>query len=127
MTHLISFLLFSCFRPSEVALALLASDFRRRASVSPAHATALLGFVSELQRRCAMPSESFQACLGQVVDLLDRYNGEGTVAHRQRLVWKLSNRTLRHLRPTDKLRATLPTIKERVGVDPNDGGPHRLR
>merc|ERR1712007_197012 len=35
-----------------------------------------------------------------------------TVAHRQRLVWKLSTRTLRHLRPTDKLRATLPTIKE---------------
>jgi cyclin G2 len=43
---------------------------------------------------------------------LDKYNGECTVAHRQRLVWKLSNRTLRHLRPTDKLRATLPTIKE---------------
>jgi hypothetical protein len=43
---------------------------------------------------------------------LDKYNGECTVAHRQRLVWKLSNRTLRHLRPTDKLRPTLPTIKE---------------
>merc|ERR1711881_555046 len=42
----------------------------------------------------------------------DKYNSECTVAHRQRLVWKLSNRTLRHLRPTDKLRATLPTIKE---------------
>ena len=36
----------------------------------------------------------------------------GTVTHRQRLTWKLSNRTLRHLRPTDKLRATLPTIME---------------
>ena len=41
---------------------------------------------------------------GIVVSQLERYNGEGTVAHRQRLVWKLSNRTLRHLRPTDKLR-----------------------
>ena len=39
-----------------------------------------------------------------MVSQLERYNGEGTVAHRQRLVWKLSNRTLRHLRPTDKLR-----------------------
>ena len=34
------------------------------------------------------------------------------VPHRQRLVWKLSNRTLKHLRPTDKLRATLPKISE---------------
>ena len=81
------------------------------------HATALMGFVSELQRRCSMPSDPFVACLGQVVSLLEKYDGEGTVAHRQRLVWKLSNRTLRHLRPTDKLRATLPTIKERVGVN----------
>ena len=34
------------------------------------------------------------------------------VPHRQRLVWKLSNRTLRHLRPTDRLRPTLPKICE---------------
>ena len=46
------------------------------------------------------------------MSILDKYNSESTVAHRQRLVWKLSNRTLRHLRPTDKLRATLPTINE---------------
>merc|ERR1711963_49577 len=46
---------------------------------------------------------------------LDKYNSECMVAHRQRLVWKLSNRTLRHLRPTDKLRATLPTICEAAG------------
>merc|ERR1711874_731069 len=51
-------------------------------------------------------------CLGIVVNQMGKYNSECTVAHRQRLVWKLSNRTLRHLRPTDKLRATLPTIKE---------------
>merc|ERR1739848_470181 len=58
------------------------------------------------------PSSSFVSCLGIVVNQLDKYNSETTVAHRQRLVWKLSTRTLRHLRPTDKLRATLPTIKE---------------
>ncbi len=110
-------------RPSEVALALLATDFQRRATAAPGHATALMGFVSELQRRCAIPAASFVSCLGQVVALLEKYNGEGTVAHRQRLVWKLSNRTLRHLRPTDKLRATLPTIKESNG----DCGAHRLR
>ena len=52
------------------------------------------------------------------MSILEKYNSECTVAHRQRLVWKLSNRTLRHLRPTDKLRATLPTIIE-TGNNPN--------
>lgn len=34
--------------------------------------------------------------------------------YRQRLVWKLSSRTLRTLRPTDKLKVSsyLPTIEE---------------
>lgn len=100
-------------------MALLATDFQRRAAAQPAHATALMGFVAELQKYCSMPAGTFVACLGQVVALLEKYNGEGTVAHRQRLVWKLSNRTLRHLRPTDKLRATLPTIKERVNCNNN--------
>lgn len=57
-------------------------------------------------------NDIFVNCLSMVMSILDKYNSESTVAHRQRLVWKLSNRTLRHLRPTDKLRATLPTINE---------------
>lgn len=100
------------YRPAEVALALLATDFQRRSELHPGHTNALMGFISELQKYCNIPADNFVSCLGIVVDLLDKYNGEATVAHRQRLVWKLSNRTLRHLRPTDKLRATLPTIKE---------------
>merc|ERR1711997_1432326 len=99
-------------RPAEVALALLATNFQQRASREPGHSTALMGFISELQKYCNIPSSSFVSCLGIVVNQLDKYNSECTVAHRQRLVWKLSNRTLRHLRPTDKLRATLPTIDE---------------
>merc|ERR1712029_1044240 len=99
-------------RPAEVALALLAANFQQRATREPGHATALMGFISELQKYCNIPSGSFVSCLGIVVNQLDKYNSECTVAHRQRLVWKLSNRTLRHLRPTDKLRATLPTINE---------------
>jgi len=99
-------------RPAEVALALLATNFQQRATREPGHSTALMGFISELQKYCNIPSSSFVNCLGIVVNQLDKYNSETTVAHRQRLVWKLSTRTLRHLRPTDKLRATLPTIKE---------------
>jgi len=100
------------YRPAEVALALLAADFQRRALERPEHASALMGLVAELQKYSGMPSGSFVECLNLVVSLLGRYDGEGTVTHRQRLIWKLSNRTLRHLRPTDKLRPTLPTIKE---------------
>lgn len=100
------------YRPAEVALALLATDFQQRATAHPGHSSALMGFISELQKYCNISSGSFVNCLGVVMGQLDKYNGECTVAHRQRLVWKLSNRTLRHLRPTDKLRATLPTIKE---------------
>lgn len=32
--------------------------------------------------------------------------------YRQRLVWKLSSRTMRLLRPTDRLTSYLPTIEE---------------
>lgn len=32
--------------------------------------------------------------------------------YKQRLVWRLSSRTLRVLRPTDKLTSYLPTIEE---------------
>merc|ERR1712240_631094 len=70
------------------------------------------GFVSELQKYCHIESSKFVSLLSEVVAILERYNGEGQVPHRQRLVWKLSNRTLRHLRPTDRLRPTLPKICE---------------
>jgi len=103
-------------RPCEVALALLTTHFQQQQQNSSAKKSSqlLMGLVSELQRACGIANASFVRCLGIVVDQLERYNGEGTVAHRQRLVWKLSNRTLRHLRPTDKLRPTLPTIREKA-------------
>jgi len=100
------------YRPCEVALALLTTYFQQRVAKEPSHSSALMGFVSELQKYCNISNDIFVNCLSMVMSILDKYNSESTVAHRQRLVWKLSNRTLRHLRPTDKLRATLPTINE---------------
>merc|ERR1719259_152375 len=97
--------------PCEVALALLATDIQARVDKDPKQ-TPALRFLSELQKYCNISSEVFVDCLNVVMSQLDKYNSECMVAHRQRLVWKLSNRTLRHLRPTDKLRATLPTISE---------------
>ena len=39
-------------RPAEVALALLATNFQQRATREPGHSTALMGFISELQKYC---------------------------------------------------------------------------
>ena len=42
------------------------------------------------------------------------YDGyaQSNPSHRQRLTWKLSRRTLKQLRPTEKLVSVLPTIEE---------------
>lgn len=100
-------------RPCELALALLAVEFQRISGCEKsAVSAALMGFITELQKYCAIQSNDFLRTHTMVLTILDRYNGDSGVPHRQRLVWKLSNRTLKHLRPTDKLRATLPRISE---------------
>merc|ERR1712107_143583 len=86
------------FRPCELALALLCTEFQTLCAKHPANTTALMGFVTELQKYCHIESSKFVSLLSEVVAILERYNGEGQVPHRQRLVWKLSNRTLRQLR-----------------------------
>ena len=40
------------YRPCEVALALLTTDFQQRVAKEPRHSSALMGFVSELQKYC---------------------------------------------------------------------------
>lgn len=100
-------------RPSELALALLSIEFQRMAgSEKSAVSAALMGFITELQKYCSITSKDFIRTHSLVLGILEKYNGAGQVPHRQRLVWKLSNRTLKHLRPTDKLRPTLPKICE---------------
>jgi cyclin G2 len=100
-------------RPCELVLALLAVEFQRISGCEKsAVSAALMGFITELQKYCGIQSADFLKTHTLVLSILDRYNGDSGVPHRQRLVWKLSNRTLKHLRPTDKLRATLPRISE---------------
>ena len=131
------------FRPCELALALLCTEFQRQvADYTSSGATALMGFISELQKYCSISSSEFCSVLGEVVTILDKYNAAGQVPHRQRLVWKLSNRsdsrqtnndnnnkiilrTLKQLRPTDRLRPTLPRICEETIADKS--GMSRLR
>jgi cyclin G2 len=59
-----------------------------------------------------IPDSSFFCCHEVVLLILARYNAQCQMPHRQRLVWKLSQRTLRYLRPTDKLTSIMPTIDE---------------
>merc|ERR1711974_121666 len=66
------------------------------------------------QKYCNIQASHFVTLLSEVVAILERYNAEGQVPHRQRLVWKLSNRTLRHLRPT------LPKICEEAASAAGD-------
>ena len=85
------------FRPCEVALALLCTEFQRQVGDhTTSGATALMGFISELQKYCNISSSEFCSVLGEVVAILDKYNAAGQVPHRQRLVWKLSNRSDSH-------------------------------
>jgi cyclin G2 len=108
------------FRPCELALALLCTEFQQLCAKHPSNTTALMGFVTELQKYCNIQASHFVTLLSEVVAILERYNAEGQVPHRQRLVWKLSNRTLRHLRPTDRLRPTLPKICEEAASAAGD-------
>lgn len=72
-----------------------------------------------------IPDSSFFHTHELVVKILSNYNGQQKMPYRQRLVWKLSSRTLRSLRPTDKLKVSsyLPTIEE----DNNSNNANRYR
>uniref|UniRef100_A0A1A9Z870 Cyclin-like domain-containing protein n=1 Tax=Glossina pallidipes TaxID=7398 RepID=A0A1A9Z870_GLOPL len=49
-----------------------------------------------------------------VSGILSHYNGQNKQPYKQRLVWKLSSRTLRVLRPTNRFTSDLPTIQEGI-------------
>lgn len=58
--------------------------------------------------------EKLNECVGVVKSIMAPYDGyaQSNPSHRQRLTWKLSRRTLKQLRPTEKLTNVLPTIEE---------------
>ncbi len=97
----------------------------------------LIAFVTELQEHCRVTisnlrlcivipqisvtyiiyilqisDEQFDSCFSSVLKIISQYNAQSGMPHRQRLVWRLSQRTLKHLKPTNKLIFTLPTIEE---------------
>lgn len=72
----------------------------------------LVDYAIELQKLCRIPDSTFFHSHSTVAQILSHYNGQNKMPYRQRLVWKLSSRTMRLLRPTDRLTSYLPTIEE---------------
>jgi cyclin G2 len=83
----------------------------------------LVEFAAELQKMCKISDASFFATHESVGAILSKYNAQEQTPHRQRLIWKLSSRTARLLRPTDKFTSVLPVIAEHTPTP----SPKRIR
>lgn len=129
----------SSIRASELALVMLCTQMDASVSKLDAGTHQIHGLVDyaiQLQKLCRVswafwfrqffinwaifslhtqiPDSTFFHTHSTVVKILSNYNGQQKMPYKQRLVWRLSSRTLRSLRPTDKLKMTsyLPTIEE---------------
>lgn len=83
----------------------------------------LMGITINLVFFPQITDESFFATHELVGAILSKYNAQEQTPHRQRLVWRLSSRTARLLRPTDKFTSVLPVIAEHAPVS----SPSRIR
>lgn len=105
-------------RASELALALICTHMDEHIATkfgsdnNNVQVQGLIDYAIQLQQLCKITEHTFFETHKVVVNILEHYNGQQKLPHRQRLVWKLSSRTLRVLRPTDRLTSHLPTIEE---------------
>jgi len=97
------------FRKCEIALALLQNE---RIVIFEAIKKNETEFFNRMIQYFKVDNERYKKCLEVVTLILHRYNKEGQVPYRQRLTWKLSNRTLSQLRPTRGMKLNLPKIIE---------------
>ncbi|XP_023245492.1 cyclin G [Copidosoma floridanum] len=72
----------------------------------------LNAFADDFKKLCKISDANFVATHESVSAILRKYNGQQHTPYKQRLIWKLSSRTARLLRPTDKLTSVLPSIAE---------------
>ncbi|CAK1553260.1 unnamed protein product [Leptosia nina] len=87
-------------------------DWSRESSPVPEEAYYLYDFAAQLQAHCNMNDASLLTTRNRFRSVLAAYEARAAAPQRQRLVWRLSERTLKVLRPTDRLRSLLPTIEE---------------
>ncbi|CAH0731099.1 unnamed protein product, partial [Brenthis ino] len=84
----------------------------------PEDAYYLYEFAAQLQAHCNMSDASLVQTRATALAVAARYEARQAAPQRQRLVWRLSERTLKVLRPTDRLTSLLPTIEEQhLAVD----------
>ncbi|XP_013189881.2 cyclin G [Amyelois transitella] len=86
----------------------------------------LYDFVAQLQAHCNMSESSLVSTRATVLSVWESYERRSAAPQRQRLVWRLSERTLKVLRPTDRLTSLLPTIEEQQHLA-HDQTPPRNR
>uniref|UniRef100_A0A1A9WPT8 Cyclin-like domain-containing protein n=1 Tax=Glossina brevipalpis TaxID=37001 RepID=A0A1A9WPT8_9MUSC len=77
-------------------------------------------YILFLQQYMGIPDRVFTCGFSIVSGILSHYNGQNKQPYKQRLVWKLSSRTLRVLRPTNRFTSDLPTIQEGISNASND-------
>jgi len=103
-------------RASELALVLICThmdeEITKKFGSDNVQVQGIVDYAIQLQQLCKIPETTFFQTHSIVVNILQHYNGQHKLPYRQRLVWKLSSRTLRVLRPTDRLTSHLPTIQE---------------
>lgn len=111
--------------PSTLAMALICHHIEHHLSKSyQKEGPELMRFADYavfLQNIIGMPNRVFICAHNIVSQILYFYNNQHKLPYRQRLVWRLSTRTMRALRPTNKLTSHLPTIEEHKGnhIDEN--------
>jgi len=108
---------------ADTAIASAGSSFMNLPPTPAQQMLKLVEFAAELQKICKITDESFFATHELVGAILSKYNAQEQTPHRQRLVWRLSSRTARLLRPTDKFTSVLPVIAEHAPVS----SPSRIR
>lgn len=103
----------SNFRPCELALVLLCMHIEERSlNITQEQISTAAELVMNLQKVCQIGEGNFWCCHQVVLHTFELYNGQSQIPYKQRLVWRLSQRTMRYLRPTSKLSYALPTIQE---------------
>ncbi|XP_046440621.1 cyclin G-like [Daphnia pulex] len=102
---------YAAFPSSLLAFALLFVEMKCH---QPAIEVIIRDVLLELQRLVQVKDDKLKECIRMVTSVMAPYDGyaQSNPSHRQRLTWKLSRRTLKQLRPTEKLVNVLPTIEE---------------
>ncbi|XP_055902021.1 cyclin G [Eupeodes corollae] len=111
--------------PSTLALVLLCLhlDFHIKESYTKGSPELkhVFEYILILQQFMRIPDRVFTCGFSIVSGILSHYNGQNKQPYKQRLVWKLSSRTLRVLRPTNRFSSDLPTIEEGISNNIDDG------